>query len=496
MAHLATADTLTAPTPRATILGGRYSLDQVIGEGGMAVVYRARHLELDQTVAIKLVLPELAFDQEATARFLNEARTIAKLRSPHVARVLDSGLAEPGRPFMVLEYLEGGDLRKLLDVNSTVPVETAVGMVLEAAEALAEAHASGIVHRDIKPENLFLARMADGTVTLKVLDFGICKHQTSDRSRSFTLRGRTLGSPHYMAPEQITSPEMVDERVDIWALGVVLYELLSGYQPFVGETLTNLCSQVVHSPPRKALRKVNPEIPVALERIVLRCLKKKPSERYASVVELAGALSPFCSRGSQLMERIRCMAGHEKLALRSVTPLALNMDARHFRPGRRWVGPTLSAFAVAAGLLLLASRNGDALSAFHSVTGRFNGAAAGSSVAAAKAAPQAVATMVSPLRPEPTVQAVEQAHVSVAAAEPVEIERAEWSPSQAARAPARVARSAQRPAAEARSRSYERPPVRPAERAIPQRGELMAPSSVSTSDRDTSELIAPYGGGT
>ncbi|MDQ2647402.1 MAG: serine/threonine protein kinase, partial [Myxococcota bacterium] len=352
MTEVSSDDTLFSPTPRATVVGGRYSLEQLVAEGGMALVYRGRHIELDQIVAIKLVRPELAFDAEATARFLNEARTIAKLKGPHVARVLDSGCTEPGRPFMVLEYLEGSDLRKLLEVNSNLPVDSAVSLVLEAAEALAEAHASGIVHRDIKPENLFLAKNADGSVGLKVLDFGICKRQT-EGSRSFTLRGRTLGSPHYMAPEQITSPNDVDSRVDIWALGVVLYELLTGYQPFVGDTLSSLCAEVVHSEPRKSLRRENPEVPAALEKVVLRCLSKDPNERFATVVDLAAALAPFSARGADACTRIRRMAGVENVP-RSITPLSLNVDSRPFRPKRRWLAPVVTATALAAGVCLIA----------------------------------------------------------------------------------------------------------------------------------------------
>jgi serine/threonine protein kinase len=353
MTEVSSDDTLFSPTPRATIVGGRYSLEELVAEGGMALVYRGRHLELDQVVAIKLVRPELAFDAEATARFLNEARTIAKLKGPHVARVLDSGCSEPGRPFMVLEYLEGSDLRKLLDVNSNLPVDSAVSLVLEAAEALAEAHACGIVHRDIKPENLFLAKNADGSVGLKVLDFGICKRQT-EGSRSFTLQGRTLGSPHYMAPEQITSPNEVDSRVDIWALGVVLFELLTGYQPFVGDTLSSLCAEVVHSEPRKHIRRENPEVPAALEKAVLRCLSKDPNERFATVVELAEAIAPFSIRGIDACSRIRRMAGSDSAVPRSITPLSLNVDSRPFRPKRRWIAPVVTATALAGGLSLFA----------------------------------------------------------------------------------------------------------------------------------------------
>lgn len=543
MAHLATADTLTSSPIRSTIIGGRYSLDHLVAEGGMALIYRGRHIELDQTVAIKLVLPELAFDTEATARFLNEARTIAKLRSPHVARVLDSGCAEPGRPFMVLEYLEGGDLRKLLDVNSTVAVDTAVGLVLEAAEALAEAHAHGIIHRDIKPENLFLARMADGTVTLKVIDFGICKHRSGDNSRSFTLRGRTLGSPHYMAPEQITSPDEVDARADIWALGVVLYELLSGYQPFAGETLTSLCAHVVHSPPRKALRKVNPDVPVALERVVLRCLSKQPSERYASVVELAGALSPFCRRGRELCERIRRMAGQDSLA-RSVTPLALDLEeARVFRPRRRWLGPVVSALAVAAGLTLVAAKNPGAVHSLQtSVLATVNDAARlAASVAAVPEVEAQVETRAGGSAEESPTAAAFPAEITVAALSPAEAERrsneadapmfavpepAAMTSSVAAEtaAPAAKAQVAERAAvapapkvnAQRRAQAFraaarvrpravieetnepdretnvgadEFPPSRP---AAPEQG-LLEPATVPPVD--TSELIVPYEGG-
>jgi serine/threonine-protein kinase len=528
MAQSVRSDTLISPTMREPVVGGRYALEQLIAEGGMALVYRGRHLELDHQVAIKLVRPELAFDAEATARFLNEARTIAKLRSPHVARVLDSGCSEPGHPFMVLEYLEGGDLRKLLDVNSTVPIESAVSMVLEAIEALAEAHAHGIVHRDIKPENLFLARGSDGSVTLKVLDFGICK-RPSPKSRVLTLQGKTLGSPHYMAPEQITSPETVDARADIWALGVVLYELLSGYQPFTGETLSSLCAQVVHAEPRKPLRRVNPDVPAALERIVMRCLKKDPAERYASVIELAGALSPFAKGGAEKVERIRRVGGDVTPAPRSMTPLAVFAgDTPPFRPGWRRAGSIVSIAAMAAVVTVFFTRyTTQTLSAGASLLSGWSGEVASPaqvSIASLPEEPRPSAVPAAP-SPEPTVevlQPVKEAlqpvnaplaalaapavrEASAAAQEP---EREQVALPEAAvrrvagrTAPARVVR------VRAPERTFEKParaswdeaPRRPLDERAPAnepspRELLLAPSS-SASEADVSELIEPYDGG-
>lgn len=306
MAELSTATTLFSPRG-TSVIAGKYAIEALLAEGGMGLVYRGRHVELDQPVAIKIVRPELSLDEEAVGRFLNEARAIAKLRSPYVARVLDSGRIENGSPYMVLEFLEGRDLRKLLDAGSGPSADWAMELVLHVCEALAEAHAAGIVHRDIKPDNLFIARLPGDASIVKVLDFGICKRLRGATTRSYTARGRALGSPMYMAPEQITAPEHIDVRVDVWSLGVVLFELLTGRPPFTGKNVSVICKRVVHGEP-EPLRRHRPDLPGAIEDVIGRCLEKDPARRFASVAELAAALAPFVENGREAATRAQLIA--------------------------------------------------------------------------------------------------------------------------------------------------------------------------------------------
>ena len=229
-----------------SVIGRKFRLEEQIAEGGMGIVYRGWHVVLDQPIAIKVVRPEYAHHPEAVARFLNEARAIARLRGVHFARVLDIGRIENGPPYMVLDYLEGRDLRALLETEGPLELERAVNYVLQACEAMAEAHAIGVIHRDLKPENFFLSELPQlsesrGNELLKVLDFGIAKRLAVE-GRSYTLRGQGLGSPNFMAPEQISAPDKTDARADIWSLGVVLFELLTNQVPFAGETLPVTCT--------------------------------------------------------------------------------------------------------------------------------------------------------------------------------------------------------------------------------------------------------------
>ncbi|HLV66125.1 MAG TPA: serine/threonine-protein kinase [Polyangiaceae bacterium] len=289
------------------VIAGKYRLESMLARGGMGLVYRARHLVLDRTVVIKIVKPELVQRRDAVARFLNEARSVAALESEHVARVLDGGWLKDGPPYMVLEYLDGADLRTVLNERGPFPIERAVDLVLQVCEALAEAHRAGIVHRDVKPENLFLTRRADGTDCIKLLDFGISKRSDPDKpaGRSFTVDGQSLGSPHYMAPEQMASPGRVDARADIWSVGVVLFEMLCGQPPFDGETVPTICAQVLcrDAPP---IETIHPGVPTELSRVIARCLAKAPENRQATVEELAEELAAFgTSLGVSSLSRIR-----------------------------------------------------------------------------------------------------------------------------------------------------------------------------------------------
>jgi len=270
----------------------------VLGVGGMGVVVAAMHLQLDQKVAIKLLLPDSAKSPEIVARFAREARAAAKIQGEHVARVIDVGELENGSPYMVMEYLVGKDLSETLRDRGQLPIAEAIDYVLQATEAIAEAHAAGIVHRDLKPANLFLTRRPDGNSIVKVLDFGISKaavQANSDGDMSLTKTASVMGSPLYMSPEQMRSTRNVDARADIWALGVILYELLAGRVPFEASSMPELCALILTEAPQPVsfFRK---ETPQALEIAISRCLEKDPNRRFSNVSQLAHAIVPFGSR--------------------------------------------------------------------------------------------------------------------------------------------------------------------------------------------------------
>ena len=292
---------MRSPLAEGEILAGKYRVDRILGQGGMGVVLLATHLQLDQRVAVKLLLPGASDD--VTARFLREARAAVRLKSEHVARVIDVGELPNGAPFMVMEFLDGQDLSQLVRGSGPRAVPEAVEYLLHACEAIAEAHAQGIVHRDLKPANLFLTHAADGTHTVKVLDFGISKMAATggeaDEGMALTKTSTVLGSPLYMSPEQMKSARQADARSDIWSLGAILYELLLGVVPFNTQTFTELVLMVNMSspPPMTALR---PDVPPPLEAAILRCLEKNPEKRFQNVADLAWAIAPFGPEQAQV----------------------------------------------------------------------------------------------------------------------------------------------------------------------------------------------------
>ncbi len=275
------------------ILGGKFRIERVLGEGGMGLVCAATHLQLGQLVALKFMLRPALAHPENVARFEQEARAAVRLRSDHVAKVTDVGKLDDGAPYMVMEFLEGTDLDVVVEKQGALPIATAVDYVLQACEAIAEAHELGIVHRDLKPKNLFLAQKLGGRAIVKVLDFGISK-QMGAEDMSLTSTTHVLGSPNYMSPEQLRSSKHVDHRTDIWSLGAILFELLTGQVPFPAETVTALTAKVITESP-DSLRKLRPDLPDELRSIVLKCLEKSVDHRFQSVRELVTALAPFAT---------------------------------------------------------------------------------------------------------------------------------------------------------------------------------------------------------
>jgi serine/threonine-protein kinase len=285
------------PPPSGELLAGKYRVESLIGEGGMGTVLAAHHELLDLPVAVKLLSPNFVRNGPMVERFLREARAAARLKSEHVARVTDVGTLESGQPYIVMELLQGEDLEQRRERLGKLPVQDAIDIVLQALEAMAQAHAAGIVHRDLKPANLFLALLPDGREVVKVLDFGIAKLIDVGGSgpEAGSLTGEhALGSPSYMAPEQIRNSSKIDHRVDIWAIGVILFDLLTGQLPFPGETVGEIFGNVlVGSAP--ALRTLRPDASVELEIAVGRCLQREPEKRFADTHELARALAPHGS---------------------------------------------------------------------------------------------------------------------------------------------------------------------------------------------------------
>ena len=317
-----------------TLLLGKYRIDRVIGEGGMGVVALAHHVQLDQPVAIKFLLPQVLDNPDVVQRFLREAQAAVKLRSEHVARVSDVGTLETGAPYMVMEFLDGMDLGELLTQQGALVPGLAVDFMLQACEALAEAHALGIVHRDIKPANFFITSRASGAPLLKVLDFGISKSAVTV-DEGLTSTQAIMGTPAYMSPEQMRSTKHVDARADIWAVGVVLHESLSGRRPFSGETFSALCLQVAMDPPEP----LTMPLPPGLADVVARCMEKDPDARFQNVAELAAALAPFARTPGQAASSTERTAG--VLGLLAGPPQTLPSGS-HRAPSHMGTGPAPS----------------------------------------------------------------------------------------------------------------------------------------------------------
>jgi serine/threonine-protein kinase len=301
-------DTAMAPAETSSVqlfVSAKYAVDRVLGSGATGVVLAARHIQLRERVALKVLRPEVAYLPGLRARFEREAQAAVRIKSEHIVRILDVGAMDSGLPYIVMEFLDGCDLRQLLRTRGAIPIEEAVEYVAQACIGVVEAHAAGVVHRDLKPSNLFLTHRPDGSPLVKVLDFGVSKlaSEANDRTE-LTLLDGVLGSPKYMSPEQARSARSVDARADVWSLGVILYHLLAGRPPFSGESTTELLSAILTTEPA-LLTDVVPDAPAPLESILRKCLEKNVDRRVQSVAELALALVPWVrSETGALISRI------------------------------------------------------------------------------------------------------------------------------------------------------------------------------------------------
>jgi serine/threonine-protein kinase len=365
----------TSPVAPGQILAGKFEVERVLGAGGMGVVVAARHTQLGQRVALKFLLPAACEVPGAVARFLREGKAAARITSEHVARVMDTGVLDGssgpgGAPYLVMEYLEGSDLGALVQARGALPAEEAVEYVLQACEAIVEAHDLGIVHRDLKPANLFLTHRADGSPLVKVLDFGISKVEGGgSRSELLTSASVLMGSPRYMSPEQMLSAKDVDARTDVWAIGVILYELVCAKPVWHADTMQGLCALIASSPAPSLLASA-PKAPAVLDAVVAKCLAKSRDERIASVADLALALEPIAPAGARTsIERILRVARKDRTPSvhprshpqpsggASASALATTADReRHAAPRVGWVLGIAVAALLVVGVTLNATR--------------------------------------------------------------------------------------------------------------------------------------------
>jgi len=338
-----------------SVLAGKYRIERVLGVGGMGVVVAAQHLQLGETVAIKFLLPRVLGSRKGAQRFLREARASSRLKSPSVTRVFDTDVRDDGAAFIVMEYLDGESFSTRLRREPRLSSAATVDIVLEACTALAEAHARGIVHRDLKPANLFIARSAGNLKLIKVLDFGISKLLEPGSETDHTTGDSVMGSPPYMSPEQLLQPTSVDHRTDIWSLGVVLYEALTGKRPFVGASFAETCARILQTDP-PGIAELEPSLPIALDAIVRRCLRKNAALRFPSVLSFAQALVPFGSeRATSSLHAIEAIAASESSGM-GPERASRSAPAPEARPGDR--STTSTSEPEEAGTLTAAAHSG------------------------------------------------------------------------------------------------------------------------------------------
>jgi serine/threonine-protein kinase len=300
------------------VVGGKYRVERVLGAGGMGCVVVARHVRFDDRVALKVLHEDIAERPEIVERFMREGRAARQIRSEHVVQVTDVDLLANGAPYLVMEYLDGTDLAGMLQKRGPLPIDTVLEWILQASEALAEAHTRGIVHRDLKPANLFLTKRSDGSNCVKVLDFGISKiADPYNEAQNLTQTSSMVGTPIYMSPEQLRQAKDVDARADIWSIGVIIFELLTGKPPFKADTLAALALMIALDEPAD-VREARPDVPEGLAAVIAKCLAKERNDRYSNIGEDALALAPYAPQRAKIsIERIGRVTG---LVARSTVP--------------------------------------------------------------------------------------------------------------------------------------------------------------------------------
>src|SRR5215813_1433935 len=287
-------DVLTPQAPMiGQLIGERYRILRKIGEGGMGEVYVAEHIHIEKKVALKLLRPEVLSNQEAVARFRQEARSASAIGHDNIIQIDDFGTMPDGRVYMAMEYLQGSPLNDMI-AREPLPLPRALDILIQTGKGLAAAHQKGITHRDMKPENIYVTNK-DGRDVPKILDFGIAKVSGGDTAQNLTVAGTIFGTPFYMAPEQAMGGKM-DQRVDIYAMGIILYEVFCGQVPFKAETFMGILTQhiTMQPEPPSAMAARNGRIcPPELEAIILKAIQKDPNHRYQSMAEMVNALIEY-----------------------------------------------------------------------------------------------------------------------------------------------------------------------------------------------------------
>jgi serine/threonine-protein kinase len=301
------------------ILDQRYRILRLLGQGGMGAVYYAEHVGLKRPVAVKVLHAESANREEAVRRFQREAQVAATLRHPNIVEVFDVGVAQSGEPYLVMEYLEGESLQALMVRHPRTDLATACAVMEPVLLALQAAHRREIVHRDLKPDNVFLAAQPDGRVAIKIIDFGISKIVNGEPDRWRTQTGAVLGTPNYMSPEQARGAAGVDHRADLYAVGAILYEMLTGGLPYTGDSFAELYARLLTEPPRPP-RSVYPQLATEIEPLLKKAVGKDPAERFQSAGEMLAALVAFPAFARR-SERLSALASGQAMVTFAVGDL-------------------------------------------------------------------------------------------------------------------------------------------------------------------------------